>query len=196
MSSDSDPTRTKILKATLNLLEAGKGKGVRMTDIAKAAGISRQAVYLHFESRADLFIETTLYMDRLKDTDARLAPSRAARTGIDRLDAFVDAWTSYIPEIYPMARAMLILKETDSEAEKAWSQRMEDMREGCEAAIDALARDKNLSGAMPPKQATDFLWTLLSIRNWEHLTQDCGWPQKRYRQHIKATARTLFVKTA
>ena len=193
MSSNNEQTRTKILKATLGLLEAGKGKGVRMTDVAKAAGISRQAVYLHFESRADLFIETTFYVDRLKDTDARLAASRAAKTGAERLDAFITAWGSYIPEIYPMARALLALKETDAEAAKAWSQRMLDMREGCEAAISDLARDKTLSVKMTQKQAIDFLWTLLSIRNWEHLTQDCGWSQKKYLQFLKTTAQDLFV---
>ncbi len=193
MSSDNDPTRTKILKATLNLLEAGRGKGVRMTDVAKAAGISRQAVYLHFESRADLLIETTFYLDRLKDTDARLAASRSAKTGIERLEAFVIAWAGYIPEIYPMARALLILKETDAEAADAWNKRMMDMREGCEAAIGALARDKTLSRDTTPKQATDVLWTLLSVRNWEHLTIDCGWSQKKYLQFLKKTAHDLFV---
>ena len=193
MSSEKDPTRTKILKATLDLLEAGQGKGVRMSDVAKAAGISRQAVYLHFESRADLLIETTLYLDRLKDTDARLAASRSAKTGVERLDAYVTAWAGYIPEIYPMARVFLALKETDAEAAEAWNKRMQDMREGCEAAINALDRDGTLKVGLTPKQATDILWTLLSVRNWEHLTIDCGWPQKKYLQFLKNTTRDLFV---
>jgi len=193
MSSEKDPTRTKILKATLDLLEAGQGKGVRMSDVAKAAGISRQAVYLHFESRADLLIETTLYLDRLKDTDARLAASRSAKTGVERLDAYVTAWAGYIPEIYPMARVFLALKETDAEAAEAWNKRMQDMREGCEAAINALDRDGTLKAGLTPKQATDILWTLLSVRNWEHLTIDCGWPQKKYLQFLKNTTRDLFV---
>lgn len=194
MSSENDPTRIKILKAALGLLEAGQGKAVRMTDIAKAAGISRQAVYLHFESRADLLIETTFYLDRLKDTEARLAASRSASTGIERLDAFITAWGSYIPEIYPMARAMLVLKETDTEAAEAWNKRMMDMREGCEAAITALARDKTLSSDYAPKRATDALWTILSIRNWEHLTLDCGWSQKKYLIFLRKTAHALFVQ--
>lgn len=193
MSSEKDPTRTKILKATLDLLEAGQGKGVRMSDVAKAAGISRQAVYLHFESRADLLIETTLYLDRLKDTDARLAASRSAKTGVERLDAYVTAWAGYIPEIYPMARVFLALKETDAEAAEAWNKRMQDMREGCEAAINALDRDGTLKVGLTPSQATDILWTLLSVRNWEHLTIDCGWPQKKYLQFLKNTTRDLFV---
>ena len=44
MSSDNPDTRVRILNAALKLLEASQGKGVRMTDIAKEAGISRQAL--------------------------------------------------------------------------------------------------------------------------------------------------------
>ncbi|MBL4878008.1 MAG: helix-turn-helix transcriptional regulator, partial [Hyphomonas sp.] len=54
MSSENLETREKIMRATWKLLEESGGSGVRMSDIAKAAGISRQAVYLHFPTRADL----------------------------------------------------------------------------------------------------------------------------------------------
>ena len=100
MSSKNTPTRTKILQASLELLEAGQGAEVRMSDIAKRAGISRQALYLHFATRTELLVETTLFVDDLKGADKRLAPSRAAKTGIERLEAFVEAWGGYMPEIY------------------------------------------------------------------------------------------------
>ena len=44
-----------------------------MSDVAKQAGISRQAVYLHFPSRAELLIATTRYIDQVKDIDGQLA---------------------------------------------------------------------------------------------------------------------------
>jgi AcrR family transcriptional regulator len=79
MSSPNPDTRKRILQATADLLTEGGGAGVRMSDIAKRAGISRQAVYLHFANRADLLIAATFYVDELKDSAARLAPSRAAK---------------------------------------------------------------------------------------------------------------------
>ena len=182
-----------MLKATLDLLESRQGEGVRMSDIAKRAGISRQALYLHFATRAELLIATTHYLDALKGTEARLAPSRAAATGIERLDAFVVAWGGYIPEIHPIARALLAMGASDAAAAQAWDQRMRDMREGCAAAIDALDRDGTLSPDHPPDEATDILRTLLSVRNWEHLTIDCGWSQVRYVETLKSLARRLFV---
>ena len=67
MSSKNMQTRSKILQATLELLEAGEGGEIRMGDIAKRAGISRQALYLHFATRAELLVETTFYLDELSE---------------------------------------------------------------------------------------------------------------------------------
>jgi AcrR family transcriptional regulator len=193
MSSYNPDTRNRILQAALDLLEASRGTGVRMTDIAKRAGISRQALYLHFATRAELLIATTYYLDELKGSEARLAPSRRAQSGVERLDAFIEAWGGYIPEIHGIAKALLAMRDTDEAAATAWDERMQDMRQGCEAAIEALKRDKMLSPAHSPRQATDILWTLLSVRNWEQLTLECGWPQERYIERLKSLARRLFV---
>ena len=57
---------------------------------------------------------------------------------------------------------------------------MEAVRDGCAAAVLALQEDDKLVRGMSEKEATDFLWTMLSIRNWEMLRKDCGWTQDRY----------------
>ena len=193
MSSYNPETRTRILQSALTLLESGGGNGVRMADIAKQAGISRQAVYLHFPTRAELLITTTLYVDEIKAIDDRLAKSRAAASGIARLDAYIDAWGNYIPEIYGILKALLAMKDSDDAAAAAWDGRMQAMREGCAAAIKALKDDGKLAAGLKPDQATDLLWTLLSVRNWEQLTIDCGWPQKRYIASLKRLARQAVV---
>lgn len=113
MSSDELDTRTKILDATWHLMEQRRGQGVRMSDIAKAAGISRQAVYLHFESRTDLMIATTRYVDEVKGLNERLKAFHEAATGLELLDAIVDVWGNYIPEIYGIAKALISTQDTD-----------------------------------------------------------------------------------
>ncbi|MHA1524781.1 MAG: TetR/AcrR family transcriptional regulator [Alphaproteobacteria bacterium] len=183
------------MQATLALLEADRGSGVRMTDIAKRAGITRQALYLHFTNRAELLIAATHFLDEVKGSEERLAPSRNARSGVERLDAFIEAWGGYIPEIYGVAKALLAMKDTDEAAAKAWDDRMQAMRQGCRAAIDALDADAMLVREYSPDQATDILWTMLSVRNWEQLTFACDWSQKRYIKTLKLLARRIFVAT-
>jgi AcrR family transcriptional regulator len=191
MSSENLSTRHRILAAALSLLEAGKEAS--MADIAKAAGISRQAVYLHFPSRADLLIAATRYLDELKDSDERLKASRSARTGLARLDAFIEAWGNYIPEVYGVGKALLAIYERDAAAAAAWDGRMAAMREGCQAAVDALTRDGRLRADLTPPVATDMLWAMLSVRMWELLTKDCGWSHADYVDRMKLMARRMLT---
>lgn len=191
MSSNQNSTRHRILSATLQLLE--EGAKTRMSDIARAAGISRQALYLHFETRADLLVATTRYLDELNDSDAMLAESRVAETGVARLDAYIEAWGSYIPKVYRVAKPIMQMADTDDAAKIAWDERMGAMRHGCAAAVDALARDGRLRSEFGTDAATDILWALLSVPTWAALTQECGWSQQDYIARQKMMAKRLLV---
>ena len=194
MSSENVETRTRILDATVRMLEEHGGRGVRMGDIAKAAGISRQAVYLHFASRAELLVAATRYLDEVLDVDRRLAPSRAATSGAERLSLYIDCWGHYIPEIYGVAKALLLAQDTDEAAAAAWNDRMLAMRDGCRAAIEALHSDGNLAPEWTPKRATDALWTMLLVPNWENLTRECGWSTRQYVRWMTTVAKRTFVE--
>lgn len=185
MSSVPSSTRTRILTAAIGLLATEHG--VRMSDIARTAGLSRQAVYLHFRNRAELLVAATRLIDADEDIEARLASTRAERNGGARLALWVEVWGSYLAAIHGVALALLDMPE-DEAAEEAWSDRMALLREGCEAAVAGLAGDGGLSPALTAIEAVDLLTTLLSIRTWEHLTQDCGWDEARYVEAMKSTA--------
>lgn len=193
MSRENIETRTRILNAAWKLLEQDNASSVRMSDIAKAAGISRQAVYLHFPNRAELLIATTRHLDAVHDVDALLAASRSAATGPARLDAYVQAWGNYIPKIHGVAKALMAMMDTDAEARQAWDDRMGAMREGCAAAVRALAADGLLAPDYSEDRATDVLWMMLSVRNWELLTLGCGWSQAEYIATMSATARRVLL---
>ena len=193
MSSENSETRTRILDAAWKLLEAGQGRGVRMGDIARTAGISRQAVYLHFPTRAELLIATTRHLDAVKNVDARLVASRTAASGPERLDAYIEAWGNYIPEIYGVAKALIAMQDTDAAARQAWTGRMDAVRDGCRAAVEALERDGVLAPGLSVIEAIDALWALLSVPTWEQLTRDCGWPQDRYVEAMQELARRMLI---
>ncbi|MEA3275671.1 MAG: TetR/AcrR family transcriptional regulator [Pseudomonadota bacterium] len=193
MSSEIIETRSRILQATVRMLEEHGGRGVRMGDIAKAAGISRQAVYLHFASRAELLVAATRYLDEVLDLDRRLAPSRAATSGVERLTLYIDFWGHYIPKIYGVAKALLLAQDTDEAAAAAWNDRMLAMRDGCRAAIEALHSNGKLAPEWTPKRATDALWTMLLVPNWENLTGECGWSTRQYVRWMKTLAKRTFL---
>ncbi len=165
-----------------------------MGDIGKAAGISRQAVYLHFRSRAELLVAATKHLDKVLDVDRRLAPSRAAKTGVERLALYIECWGNYIPEIYSVGKALLLAKDIDEAAAAAWRDRMLAMRDGCRAAIAALHSDGTLAPGWTPKRATDVLWTMLLVPNWENLTDECGWSTQQYVRWMGIVAERAFVK--
>ena len=194
MSRKSEQTRNRILETTVKILEESGGSGVRMGDIAKATGISRQAVYLHFASRTDLLIAATRYLDEKLDVDRRLAPSRAATTGVERLRLYIDCWGNYIPEIYGVGKALMVASDADEAASAAWQDRMLAMRDGCRAAIDALHADGTLAAGWTRPKATDALWTLLLVPTWENLTIECGWSTKQYVRFMSDLARQTFVR--
>lgn len=186
-------TRTRILEASWKLLETRPYSSVRMSDIARRAGISRQALYLHFGTRAELLIATTRYIDRVKNVDARLQASRMAATGRERLVAFVDAWGNYIPEIYGVGKALLAMRDSDEAAALAWDDRMRAVREACEAIVRALETEGALAPDYSPEQATDLLWSLLSVRHWEQLTLDCGWSQRVYIETLSTLTQRILA---
>ncbi|QUS57090.1 TetR/AcrR family transcriptional regulator [Pseudovibrio brasiliensis] len=195
MSSQNIPTRDRILKSTWQLLEAGNGNAVRMSDIAKAAKISRQALYLHFPNRADLLTATTRYLDEVHDIEAKLAKSRGAASGTDRLEAWVETWGNYIPTIFGVAKALMAMQETDEEAAAAWNDRILAIRDGCEKAVQALKADGKLTDKMSEEEATDLLLTLLSVRNWEQLRITCNWTQDRYIDMMQQLTAQALVKS-
>ena len=193
MSSEEADTKTRILKATWKLMEQRRGLGVSMSAIAKAAGISRQAVYLHFSSRTELMRATTDYVDEIKGLNERLEKIRAATTGIELLEACVEVWGNYIPEIYGIAKAMILTRETDEASAAAWNGCMSGLRNYCQETIEALDREGILASEWSQKEAVEMFWTIISVNNWEQLTIECGWSTEQYIDRTKKVLMRTFV---
>jgi AcrR family transcriptional regulator len=190
----SEQTKMRILETTWKVLETRIDKN-RMSDIAKAVGISRQALYLHYPTRAELLIATTRHIDTVKKVNQRLELSRAAGSGLERLHFFIKAWGGYIPEIHGISVALRNMRKNDKAAAKAWDDRMQAVRHGCQAAVRAIAKDGKLKSDLTEQVATDILWTLLTVENWEKLVLDCAWSQSAYEDKMTELAEIALLKT-
>lgn len=194
MSSTFFSTREKIIETAANLLLESNGKGVRMADIARATGVSRQAVYLHFPSRAELMIAAVRHLDDVSGMEDRLKKFREAGSGIEILEAFVEFMGEHIDSIYGVAKALMAVRHTDEAAAAAWEDRMTSVRNGCRRTIETIEHEGMLSPDWTVDEAVDLMWTLLSIENWERLTKDCGWTVEDYIVKMKQLALQSLVK--
>jgi AcrR family transcriptional regulator len=190
-------TRERILETTRRLLETRRGESVRLEDIAHAAGVSRQAIYLHFSSRADLFVATARYLDTVLKLPDRLEQvCRACETGggVAGLRESVAFWGRYLPEIYGLAKALLALRDTDEAAAAAWEDRMAVNFQGWVTVVQQLASEGALSPVWTVTTAAEFFWALTSVEVWERLTIERGWSNEQYIDHLqRAIERALLA---
>ena len=139
-------------------------------------------------------VATVRYGDEVRGLDERLRRYRAATGGVERLEAYVEFWGDYIPEIYGIARALLAARETDEAVVAAWDDRMGVVHEAWRDIVERLHRDGMLAPEWSIEEAADLLWTMLSIRNWEHLTIDCGWSTSQYVDRMQELSKRAFVR--
>jgi AcrR family transcriptional regulator len=183
MSSESS-TRAKILSAALALIQRRGGADISLGDIAKAARLSRQAIYLHFADRADLLVALVRHVDGVRGLDEKLRKIREARTGITAMQEMVALQASDNPTLWPVARVFEAVRRSDPAVERSWQDRLENRLQGCRAIVAHLQRDNTLRPGLNPAVAAELLWTLTSLRMWEDLVIERGWPAKQYQEHV------------
>lgn len=185
MSSDPTTTRSRILKATLALIQKTQG-ALTMAAIAKEAGLSRQALYLTFADRADLFIAVLRYADGQRGLVEELARIRDAPSGVDALLALINLQSRLNPDYKPLVDAFELLRRQDPAAEKAWRDRLDHRLEGARVIAARLANEGRLRPDLDAAVAADLIWTLTSVSAWDDLVTRRGWTAARYREHLSA----------
>jgi AcrR family transcriptional regulator len=185
MSSGDPATRKRILDAARALLERRPGAVVSMGEVAAEAGVSRQALYLHFRDRAALYVEVS----RQVDADER-APHQ---DGVDdapdaraALLAAVELQAQLKPRIHGIATALDTLRRSDAAAEAAWQEREAERLARCVAVMRRAGQEGLLAEDWTPERAGEVLWAMTSQRVWEDLVVVRGWSTGRYVRDILA----------
>lgn len=184
------------MEATRRLIEESQGTVVRLQDIAHAAGVSRQAIYLHFGSRAGLMVATVQYIDEAAGFKERTQHVRDEEDSVKAVAHFVEFWTEYVATVYGLAKQLLILRETDEGAAAAWQDRMEGLRNGpCRYLVERLEQDGRLAPEWQTEAAIDLFWTLVSIQTWESLVIVRGWSDEQYETRLKQIIEAVLIAT-
>jgi len=174
----------RILDTALSLITKRGNAHVTMAQIAKAARVSRQAVYLHFADRAALMLAVARHVDDKLGVPDEIRRMSAAPTAIAMLDTMVSMQARLNPAIWAIARGLDAIRRTDPAVEQAWQDRLNDRLGGCRAIVARLRSEGSLRAGLDSAVAADLLWTLTSLRMWEDLVLERGWSAEQYKQQL------------
>jgi AcrR family transcriptional regulator len=174
----STGTRELILDATWRLFNRDGGSGIpTVAAIAAEAGVSRQAVYLHFGNRATLLVETARRYDRASGFLQRIGATRQLEP-VEALGAYIREWFAYIPEVMIVGRALLAAEAAGEEGGEAWRDRMGALRWGVELAVQRVADAGRLTDGWTVATASDWVWSRIHFTTWYHLAVERGWDRE------------------
>ncbi len=161
------------------------GAEVSIADIAKKAGVSRQTIYLHFGSRAGLLLALVRRADDRFDIKRLMFEAFAEPDPRGRLERTVQVWLDFVPKIYPVARDLIRLRDTDHDASAAWEDRMADLRSWLLVMFRSLSEEGALRDHWRAEDASDYFWAQSSVQAWGLLVHDCGWSEEAARDKIR-----------
>jgi len=181
-------TRERILSTARELIEQDDGGVPSMSELARAVGISRQALYLHFPDRASLLLVLVAHVDEREDLQAGMADVQAAPDAAGQVRAWaqVQAWRN--PRIAPLARALDQARHTDQAASAAWRDRTDNRMRGAAAIITRLREEGQLHPSWKTSEAAALLWELTSFRVWDDLVNESRLTPDRYVEIVTAAA--------
>jgi AcrR family transcriptional regulator len=191
----SEETKTAILNAAWSLIAKRKRLDVGQAEIAAAAGVSRQAVYVAFGNRAGLLTAMVRNMDTRSDHVARLgAISQAATADVADFLRYVDIWLDYLQLIYPVGILLDAAALTDAEAALAWDDRMKGaLLAGLKRILGHLSKAGQLAAGWKPDRAAEMVWSLTHPSMWRLLGVGCGWSAAEFRDSRLAIIRSTLL---
>ena len=193
MSSRKEITRNKLLNSASRLLVERGYHEVGLDEVARDAGVSRQALYLHFKSKAELLVASAQYIDEMLGVPEILRPGREAKTALEALDAGVQAYGAIEPQIYDVASIIYSARRSDEAAEAAWQDRMAFRRENARRSIERLMEEGILADGWTVDEAADFVWALLSVHTYEYLVVERKWPIEELTRRLQRILRRILV---
>ena len=195
MSSDDrygDPaTRDRILQAAWDLLPP-LGAQLRVADVADRAGVSRQAVYLHFGDRSGLLVALVAWADDMLGLGALAKRVWAASTGVAALDRMIEVHAAYAPRIDAVAR-VLEAHHQDPALAAAWRDRMDSRRDAHRQIIERIKAEGRLASGWTVDSATDLFYAATMPSPWRELTDARGWSSEQYASRMKRLLRRALV---
>lgn len=186
-------TRVRILDAARLLLEEHGYHAVGLEAVAEAAGVSRQSIYLHFGSKANLLLALVAHVDEDEGLPVLADAVERAPTAVEAIHRFVDLVATLTPRVYRTAAVLDSARLEAPEAEAAWTDRMASRRRRCGGLVSRLADEGRLASEWSRDEAADFMWAVSGMGVWEDLVVHRGWSSTRFRRHLRDVLEQALV---
>ena len=180
-------TRNRILDTAREITEK-QGAAPTMSALARAVGISRQALYLHFPDRARLLLALVERVDDQEQLQAGRAAVEQAADAAGAIRAFAGMQALRNPKIAAAARALDGTRHTDRAAAAAWADRTGNRMRGAIFITERLHAEGRLHPTWDATEAATLLWELTSFHVWDDLVNDARIAPDRYVEIITAGA--------
>ena len=193
MSSTRADTRTRLLEAARQLLEAGGPHRVGMEQIAHAADVSRQSIYLHFGSKTGLLLALVAYVDAQRDVNELVDKLWTLPDALSALELVADLAARTNPEVHRVALALDAARRWDPAFESAWQDRTTHRLDRYQRLARWLKRDGALGAGWTIEQATSLLWSLTSVQTYDQLVVERGLSIVHYAALLRTSLRTTLT---
>ena len=188
-----DPaTRTRLLDAAWTEI-AEQGAGLTLGAVATRAGVSRQALYLHFGDRAGLLVALVQHMDESLDLGPSLAAVQAASDGPSLIEALMRLNASFWRHVLPVARVLESSQDTDDALGAAWRERMTFRQATFRGMIETLDERGDLAVAWTVDDAAGVLYAVAHFDTWRELVVRLAWSDDRYVDVMSRTLSTALL---
>jgi AcrR family transcriptional regulator len=186
-TSHGASTRAVILRAAADLASVEGLDGLSIGRLAEDLSMSKSGLFAHFGSKEDLQL-ATIEEARTRYVEEVIAPGRAGGSGLRRLYALCEAFTSYIERgVFPggcfFASAMAEfdckapgrVRDRIAECQEQWMTILE------RAAQDALSRGELRECSDPQQLAFELEGALLTANWYFHLYSDVSYLERSRR---------------
>ena len=197
MSSEAafygDPaTRRRILQAAWELLEQ-QGAGVRLVDVAGRAGVSRQAVYLHFGDRSGLLVALVDFIDVSLGAVQLRAHIHGGATGGESLQRWIETMSWYTAKIDRVTQVLESSQYQDKALAAAWRDRMGRRQLHIRSILERIAAEGRLDERWSVDTAVELLYVVTMPGPWRELTRELGWTAEQYTQNLTRLVQSALL---
>lgn len=164
--------------------------GAGLAAVAKAAGVSRQAIYLHFPSKVELLTDLHVHIFATDVVPAlERHPVTDAMTAWEAIDATIAVDVEVADKVWRIHEALTMARRQHPEVDQTLRPREKERYDELLGLGHRLEREGGLAPKIGVGLFADLLWGLLNVGTYRSLVVERDWSLDQYEQWVGTTLR-------